>query len=1101
MTVLPDVSARLRTLTDLEITLLVEAAAGTGKTALIAGRVTMLLARGIDHSAIAAITFTELAASSLLARVHRYVRELLAGRMPHTLQLALPDGLSPAQRVALFDAATKLDQLTTSTIHAFCQTLICSYAVEADIDPGAKILDAVQATAAFDDVFDRWLRRRLSDRTHVSDAIGTLSRSDPHQLVATIKALSSFRLKHRDATTLPADWSGRPDIDFVEAVGEFRRWKTGQPAERRTLELIGQLEELATFYGGSFAQAPTFEQLWALAHPPRQACMRRDTFDMLMPRNTGAWERAAGKERGTRLHDEAATHFDRINEAYRTLRGRIATALVAGLSGELDEVLAEYAAFKRSAAVLDFDDLLERARNLLRDHDTVRRALGARYRHVFVDEFQDTDPLQTEILFRLCSEDRVDHWRDAHIRPGALFMVGDPKQAIYRFRGADVASYNEARAAIGRRWPSHILQITANFRSRPAILHYVNRCFESVLNADGQPGYVSLAPTIDPPSPEIPCVATIALDLGPEPNATTIRNAEAQAVAALCSRLIGRLQIRQDDGTTTLLGPGGIALLARTGTDLWRYERALEQHGLPFASQAGKSLLRRQEVQDFVALTRVLADAGDLVAFGSLMRGPLVGLTEEELLDVTAALPSKTGRPRPRFSATTPIEHVSHPVARRVLSILQDLRRRARETTPSLLLDEATERFLVRPILAARERSDSARAAANIEAVIERAKPYGVKGLAAFARDISRDWRRNSSYTEGRVDADGDAIELITIHSAKGLEWPVVIPINTGTILRRRDPLVHRISDNSLHWLIGEVVPPELSGALASDDESQARGRERLWYVACTRARDLLVIPDLSEANQRSWARVVELGIRELPNITLPPRGAAAQQEASAENEQTAERFAEEQTTIAAASVPVTWRRPSDHDEDRALTADAAATPESVEALDTPLPLGAGRIRGLILHKLMEEVLTNETQEDHPRLKRRAELLIRQLAILAVPGEVLPSPEEVAGTVLRTWQLPEVAALRPFLTPEVPIYGTVPDAAKPTAMAARMDALAVRDGAVVTVLDWKSDTAPSQHEIQMHVAQVRDYLQLIGASRGALVYMTSGTVRWVDRAP
>lgn len=579
------------------------------------------------------------------------------------------------------------------------------------------------------------------------------------------------------------------------------------------------------------------------------------------------------------------------------------------------------------------------------------------------------------------------------------------------------------------------------------------------------------------------------------------RNAEAQAVAALCNRPIGTLPIHQDDGTTTVLGPGGIALLAPTGTDLWRYERALEQLGLPFASQAGKSLLRRQEVQDFVALTRVLANAADLVAFGALMRGPLVGLTEEELLDVTAALPVEAGRPAPRFSATTPIEHVTHPIACCALSILQDLRRRTRETTPSLLLAEAAERLLVRPILAARERSDSARAAANIEAVIERAKPYGVKGLATFARDISRDWKGNAAYTEGRVDADGDAIELMTIHSAKGLEWPVVIPINTGTILRRRDALVHRTSDNSLHWLIGEVVPPELSGALASDDESLARERERLWYVACTRTRDLLVIPDLSEANQRSWARVVELGIRDLPSVTLPPGGTAPEQEPPTENEQTADRFAEEQEIIAAASTPVAWRRPSDHDEDRALTADAAAAPESVEALETPLPLGAGRIPGLVLHKLMEEVLTNEVLEDRDHLRRRAELLIRQLAILAEPGEVLPSPDEVADTALRTWQISEVAELRPFLTPEVPIYGMVPDAAKPTAIAVRIDALAVRDGAVVTVLDWKSDTAPSQHEIQMHVAQVQDYLQLTGTPRGALVYMTSGTVRRVDRAP
>ncbi|TIQ76825.1 MAG: DNA helicase UvrD, partial [Mesorhizobium sp.] len=193
---------------------------------------------------------------------------------------------------------------------------------------------------------------------------------------------------------------------------------------------------------------------------------------------------------GSRLSEDAGQYFDRVDHCYRVVLGRIATALVAGLSDELDEVLDDYAAFKRAAAVLDFDDLLERARALVRDHDAVRRALGTRYRHIFVDEFQDTDPIQSEILFLIAAEDRATRWQDSVLRPGALFMVGDPKQAIYRFRGADVGSYAQARTAIERRWPDNIIQITANFRSRPDILTHVNRCFEMPLSGVGQPGYV-----------------------------------------------------------------------------------------------------------------------------------------------------------------------------------------------------------------------------------------------------------------------------------------------------------------------------------------------------------------------------------------------------------------------------------------------------------------------------------------------------------------------------------------------------------------------------------------------------------------------------------
>jgi CRISPR-associated exonuclease Cas4 len=665
MTRLADNAARLRALKELDSTLLVEAAAGTGKTALMAGRLIMLLARGAEPRSIAAITFTELAASALTARVHRYVNELLAGRVPEPLQPALPEGPNAAQRRALSAAADKLDELTTSTIHAFCQTLICSYAVEADIDPGARILDATQAAAAFDAVFEQWFKRRLNGPARAGDPIATLFRDDPHHVVATLQALARFRLEHRGARTPPADLEGRPDIDLVDAVADFRRWIAAQPSEPKTLELVDQLETLAAVYADSFKTPPDFPVLWRLAHPPRLPCMRRHTFDLLTPRTKTAWEKAAGKDRGGSLNEEAGRQFAGVDHGYRVILGRVATALVAKLSDEIDEVLADYAAFKRAAAVLDFDDLLERARTLVREHDAVRRALGLRYQHIFVDEFQDTDPIQAEILFLIAAQDRAPRWQDSLLRAGALFMVGDPKQSIYRFRGADVGSYGEARAAIARRWPENIVQITANFRSRPAILTHINRCFAAPLSGEGQPGYVALAATIDPPDHDLPCAAKITVSVPPESRPAHIRDAEAEAVADLCTRLIGNLNIRNDNGDLTLLTPGGIALLAPTSAELWRYERALEARGLPIDSQAGKGLFRRQEVQDFVALARVLADAGDTLAFGALMRGPLLGLTEEELLDITAALPGRPDRldAIPRFSLMTEKDHVSHPAA------------------------------------------------------------------------------------------------------------------------------------------------------------------------------------------------------------------------------------------------------------------------------------------------------------------------------------------------------------------------------------------------------------------------------------------------------
>ncbi len=689
------------------------------------------------------------------------------------------------------------------------------------------------------------------------------------------------------------------------------------------------------------------------------------------------------------------------------------------------------------------------------------------------------------------------------MREGALFLVGDPKQSIYRFRGADVRCYSEARSAIARRWPDNIVQITANFRSRPAILSHINRCFEAPLSADGQPDYVALTPTLDEPDHDLPCAARLVIDLPPGSKASEIRDAEAEAVADLCARLIGNVRIRDENGELSPLMPGGVALLSPTGTELWRYERALEARGLPIASQAGKGLFRRQEVQDIVALARVLADGSDFLAFGALMRGPLVGLTEEELLDIIAGLPAPQGDPNaiPQFSLTTEVELITHPTARRVLMILRDLRRRARATTPALILAEAVERLAIRPILRAREGDRSTRANANIEAVLERARPYGVKGLKRFVRDLSRDWRLGRDCSEGRVDSDGQAIELISIHSAKGLEWPVVIPINAATALRSRETFVHRPDDDTLHWVIGDVVPPELLSALDVDDERQTRERERLWYVACTRARELLIVPELRQAEQRSWARIVDMAYGVLPTLDLAHMAAAPPSTSGdPPNLETGESFAAEAAAIETASVPITWIRPSDHDPDRMPTVDVIPS-EAGAGPEADAPIGPGRVRGLLLHKLMEEVLDGEIVADVARFSDRARELLAELIIDSTEAGFLPDAGEIAATAWRTFELPEIAALRERLRPEWPIYSFSVGGQSQTALAGRADAFAFDGDRPDIVIDWKSDINPSEAEMRGYASQLGDYLRATGASRGALVYMTIGAVRWVSVPP
>ncbi|MDB5603427.1 MAG: hypothetical protein JWP25_327 [Bradyrhizobium sp.] len=1094
---LADHDQRRRVLTDFDTTLLVEAAAGTGKTSLIAGRVAMLLAGGAAPSQIAAITFTELAAGELSLRIRRYVAALLAGAPPDVLSSALPEGLNAQQRENLAAAAEHLDEINTSTIHGFCQEIIRSYAIETGLDPGSRVMDAPASDAMFEAVLSAWLSDRLSGRAGIDDPVVVLSQHDPLKVVGLVKSLAELKRRHPKAGTSRADFKRRTDLDLIEAIDAFVRWFAKNPDEPKTARLLGDLGTLSAFYADCFSSEPTFRDLWRLGQPPRVASMQARNSNLASYRCKTGWVKKYGSDRGEALNREAARHLETVERIYRELLGQVADGLVGALSTVLDDVVAAYARRKREAAVLDFDDLLIMAHDLVCRHEPVRAALGRRFPHLFVDEFQDTDRVQAAIIFSIAAETAPSRWQEARLRRGSLFLVGDPKQAIYRFRGADIKAYNEARATIAAQADGAVVGITANFRSQAQIIDHVNQCFEPVLQSEGQPGYVRLTATLEPAEHGLPCAAKATVALPNDPSADTQRDEEAAIVARICRNLVGAIMVKRTDGSVTPLAPGDIGLLAPTGKDLWRFERALEAEGLSVASQAGKTLFLQRETQDVLALLRVLADGRDTLAFGAFMRGPMVGLTDEELLDIAEQVhQASTEEPPPSFNVRTPADLVPHPVARSVLTVLQDLRRRAARTTPRILLSEAIERLQLRVILAARHGNRSARALANLDALIEMARPYNIAGLRTFVRYLQSDWESRTQRSEGRIDASDEAVEIVTIHSSKGLEWPVVIPINTSTQFPPPPQFIHRRSDDTLHWVLGGVMPPELAAARDEEKREELLEHQRMWYVACTRARDLLIIPHLPEASSQSWSKLLDLGHASLPELDLAALPAPARPPTSAaSNGQTSSRFTEEAQRISESAPWLEWRRPSRHDHDRAeiLEPTARAIDDAFEFVQ---PLGGGRLRGIVLHKLMEEFLTGELDDGNVgQVEERATVLLRELTDLE--GEttpLIPDPAEMAQTAARTLKFGDVAALRPHLVPEVPIWSASRDG---TLSAGRADAVAMQKNVLLAVLDWKSDASPSQEDRSGHIAQLTDYLTSTGAPKGAIVYMSLGEVVWI----
>ena len=974
---LSDDAARREAVAIRDRSLLVEAGAGSGKTAILAGRIAMLLAAGVAPKSIAAVTFTEFAASELLIRVRAFVSALAAGEIPVELLSALPDGLSEEQRGNLAQADVALDEMICSTIHGFCQRLITPYPVEADIDPGASVMDRDQAELAFVEIVDSWLREELAGEE--GGLLAELVRHDPKTTIALIRTVLEHLRRHREFAPYELQNLDQLAAELREAVDGFGAFLAEAEAEEpETVAIAGRFGELAEEIGRALpTDMPAALVSLLVMAPHTDLCIRSGAFGAY--RKKGKWVAAAkraglAKVEAERLNDRASAQYALCCGTWTAFKQAVATHVLAGLVPLVAPVMDLFREHKRAAALLDFDDLIFSARDLLRDHDEVRRALAARFRHVLVDEFQDTDPLQTEIFWRLCGESPEDgdggDWTAFALRPGALFLVGDPKQAIYRFRGADIAAYVRAREAFRAGDADAVLPIATNFRSRAPIMEYVNARFETALSeGHGQPGFQALDP-FRPPRDGRPSVAALDVEVADEDgkaNARQQRDGEAEAVAELCAHLIGSDPVPDlaNGGLRPCLA-GDIALLAPTGSDLWRYEEALESRGIPVATQAGKGLYRRQEIQDLIAVTRVLADRRDTLALGALLRGPLVGLTEEELLDIVWSLPRTEGAPDdlPRLDLGVAPEEIANPLARDIVEKLQALQRRANATTPHALLSQAVDVLRVRPILLRRHHGQAERALANVDLYLGFSRAYAVRGLRAFAETMTTAWSDEARAVEGRPDAQEEAVALYTMHASKGLEWPIVVPINTMTRVMTADSAGTDRASGRFYCRVFGVEPTGYEAARADEKAELDRERVRLWYVAVTRARELLVLPRLDvDAVASAWLSVVDLDLPGLPALDLDrlPAGVGAG-EAVTENEQTRETFASEAAAIAERTRSIVWRTPS-RDE-------GAAHPVPREEMPTILitdgdrapadgaaaaAIQGGRERGVILHKLIEE--------------------------------------------------------------------------------------------------------------------------------------------------
>ncbi|MGO9055887.1 MAG: UvrD-helicase domain-containing protein [Candidatus Binataceae bacterium] len=886
---LTDRSARARILNDLDTTLVIEAAAGTGKTTALVSRIVSVIAAGratLDR--IVAVTFTEKAAGELKLRLRE---EIERGRTNAQE--------TPERRARLQESLPKLEEARIGTIHSFCADLLSEQPVEAGIDPRFVVAPPDTAQALVQRAFDRWFETELAA---------------PHPGVRRI-----LRRRNFDRGGPRRNEQGGPRRLLLDAVRKLIEWRDFDAPWRyrnfdRDREIDGLLSDLKALGDLAACGKPDDWLTKALAEFDRfiyemnrleavrgardYDALEAELLGLLAPKkNIWSWK-GYGPLYGARPDGEKIARqdvFERREQVHRRLelfRDAAGAQLAPMLRDELWPVVGYYNELKQRAGQLDFMDLLLMTRDLVRDNAVVRATLQHRFTHIFIDEFQDTDPLQVEILLLLAADDPEQRdWRAVRPIPGKLFIVGDPKQSIYRFRRADVALYQRVKHQL-LGCGAQLEYLTASFRPNSELADFVNAAFTPLMAESATQAAYAPLNSLRPADQRQPAIVALPV---PSPYGDfgkivkwKIDESLPQAVAGFISWMIRdsgwTITSRDGAGQPAPIQARHVCILFRRfdawGTDISRgYMRALEARRVPHVLLGGSSFHDREEVQTLRNALMAIERPDDELAVFATLHGPILALSDAALLTFRETI----GSLHPFRQITQPLDGELAEVAE-ALKILRELHR-GRNRRP---IADTIAQFLSRT----RAHAGFAiwptgeQALANILRVLDKARRYEARSGISFRGfvDLLETEAESGEGAEAKLVEEGtEGVRMMTVHSAKGLEFPVVILADltcreTGAAQRFVDP-ERRLCAMSL----AGCLPDEL---LERREDEERRDREesiRLLYVAATRARDLMVVPvvgDRSAAQEEQedgWLRKLapvvypHSGNTRLPQLRNPP--------------------------------------------------------------------------------------------------------------------------------------------------------------------------------------------------------------------------------------
>jgi ATP-dependent helicase/nuclease subunit A len=831
---LADARARERAERDLDTSFLVEASAGSGKTTLLVARILAWVRSGRARlHQIVAITFTEKAAADLRLRLREAIER--------SRRDAAGD-----DRGRLDEALADLELAPIRTIHAFCGDLLRQRPVEAHIDPGFRVADPLETALLLEETWERWLEQAAGDAPPaLQEAIAL---GVPLQ---TLRELAEALVRERDLLAgLPAPGAeafgelNRSVRDRIEEVAAAVPTRAGAAGDR----LVQHVEELVAWVRHTETLAEAEQVTALLTELPFRKVTQRGT-QAVWGRETLARVRTALTELGEKV---AAARAVRLHNLAAVL-ARWLTGFVTAYRGRLGRL-----------GLLDFHDLLAVTRDLLRDRPDVRRDLQARYRTLLVDEFQDTDPLQLEIAFFLAEDPRGPSsaaWDRVSLEPGRLFLVGDPKQSIYRFRRADIETYARARKLIGEQ--GEVLALETNFRSVTRLLRSVNRLFAGQMqppeDGDYQPAYAAVVAPPGTTEGEPPLLLDGPPD-APAPAGVDARRArEADALAGLVRGAVAArawpVRDREKDGSRAA-GYGDVVCLFRTLAAAGVYEDAFRAAGVPYRTLGGRHYYARSEVGWALAAITAIEDPYDPVALLAALRSPFFGLDDGVFLAHAAA--------GGRFSYLDPLPASAPAALGDAWRLLRDLHgRRTRESAAAIV-----EALYVETEVLATYALDphGDQRVANLLRILDTARALEATGRATFralVRWLRAQDRGGYEESESPIVEEGDqVVRLMTVHSAKGLEFPVVVLPDLEWDRAGGTPRLlvdRRQGEPALGVSLGKIgewtVETDNLALLREREERRAAAEQlRLFYVATTRARDHLVLPLLSGFAPRGFA-------------------------------------------------------------------------------------------------------------------------------------------------------------------------------------------------------------------------------------------------------